>query len=93
MVMNRPEALLVALPRPSTARLKMAPHMTEVQRPQRTSSRADSGTFTIWKAEPVKAGMLTLVEAGAKMAQITSTRATPKITGESWPSIAGMMAS
>ena len=33
--MNRPEAIDVYLPRPSTARLNMAPHITDVQSPQR----------------------------------------------------------
>ena len=35
ITMKRPEAIEVYLPSPSTARLKIAPHITEVQSPQR----------------------------------------------------------
>ena len=47
--MKIPEADSVYLPRPSTARLKMTPHITEVQRPQRTRKRQLSGTWNMAK--------------------------------------------
>ena len=40
-----PEAFAVYLPRPSVARLKIPPHITDVQRPQRKMNTQDNGTF------------------------------------------------
>ena len=73
IIMNAPEARAVAEPSPSTARLKIVPHMTEVQSPQRTRRRAESGTWTIPKPEPVNTGIEVLTPAGTNIA--TSMRA------------------
>ena len=54
----------------------MTPHMTEVQRPQSTNSKAESGTCTIPKPEPVKTGIETLDETGESMAPMTRRIAT-----------------
>ena len=78
--MKIPEAFSVYLPSPSTARLKMPPHMTEVQRPISTSSAALTGTFTSPKpAEPLKTGRLTAT-SGANIAPSVSNRPTEETT-------------
>ena len=76
ITMKMPEAAEVYLPSPSTARLKMPPHITEVHRPQRTSSMMLTGTcampneMSLWKT-----GMLTTALTGQSMAQMTSRQA------------------
>ena len=42
--MKIPEAFAVYLPRPSVERLKIPPHMIDVQRPQRKINTQDNGT-------------------------------------------------
>ena len=49
IVINIPDAAAVYLPKPSTARLNIPPHMTDVQRPQRTINRHFTGTSNIAK--------------------------------------------
>ena len=44
IVMNSPEAVAVYFPSPSVARLKITPHMTEVQIPQRMMNSTFTGT-------------------------------------------------
>ena len=70
--MKMPEAAAVYLPRPSTARLKMAPHMIEVQKPQRIIRPRASGIL--------EALMVTATDSGTKIAAIRSTMATEAIT-------------
>ena len=60
IIMKMPEACSLYLPRPSTARLKMAPHMMEVQIPQTARKMHFIGT-----AEPL---MVMLTLSGRKMA-------------------------
>ena len=49
ITMKRPEATAVYLPRTVTARLKIAPHITDVQRPQRIKNTAFKGICTTLK--------------------------------------------
>ena len=57
MVMNRPEAAAVNLPRPSVARLKITPHMTDVQMPHRMMSSTLTGTSAPWRVILTSSGM------------------------------------
>ena len=45
MHMKMPEPIGTYLPRPSAARLNIAPHMTDVHAPQRTANIIESGTL------------------------------------------------
>ena len=45
IVMKIPDAFAVYFPRPSVARLKIPPHITDVQRPQRKMNTQDNGTL------------------------------------------------
>ena len=69
MVIKRPEAAAVYLPKPSTARLKMPPHITDVQRPQSTINRHFTGTPDVMMkpSETLYAGMLIVRSPGKKM--------------------------
>ena len=70
-----PDAAAVYLPSPSTARLKIAPHMTEVQRPQRMSRRILTGTASMPKdMSDLNTGILT-IDCGRSMALMTSSAA------------------
>ena len=61
--MKIPEALSVYLPRPSTAKLKMPPHMTDVQRPHNTNNAALTGTCAMPKPSvPLNTGRPTTVD-------------------------------
>ena len=66
--MKIPDAEAVYLPRPSVARLKIQAHITLVQSPTRTSSRAQIGTTTILKELPVNTGIETVVSLPRSMA-------------------------
>ena len=69
ITMKIPEAAAVYLPKPSTAKLKIPPHMMEVHKPQRAMNMIPTGTSTIPKEISDKnTGILTLVVAGAKIA-------------------------
>lgn len=71
--MKIPEAAVTYLPSPSTARLKIPPHMTEVQSPMRTRQKALMGTSAKPKERPEvedwKTGMEMGMEVGRKMAR------------------------
>ncbi len=71
-----PEAFSVNLPKPSTARLNIPPHITEVHRPINTKRAALRGTCSnpIKAASPVKTGILTVSEAGENIAARVSTK-------------------
>ena len=66
--MKIPEAASVYLPRPSTERLKMPPHMIDVQRPQAAMKNTFIGT-----ALPL---MVTATLSGRKMAMSSRMMAT-----------------
>src|SRR5574344_169330 len=73
IVIKRPEAAAVYLPSPDVARLKMLPHITEVQRPTKIKNIIPTGT----SAKPndmsdLKTGILTITSVGIKMANSTS---------------------
>ena len=65
-----PDAWAVYLPSPSVARLKIEAHMTDVNKPQSTSSRAVSGTVVevMVPSRMEINGMLTVTLFGVKMA-------------------------
>ena len=66
------------LPRPSTARLKIPPHITEVHKPQSTRNMIFAGTLTIPnEMSDWNTGIITLVSTEVKIAARTNTRATP----------------
>ena len=74
--MKIPLAIAVKRPRPSTARLKIAPHITEVQRPTRRKANVPSGiccqtTFNSPQSTP---GKLTVLALGANIPKSTSRR-------------------
>ena len=76
IIMKMPEAAAVYLPRPSTARLKMPPHITEVHRPQSTKNMMLIGTSTTPnEMSLLNTGIETVVLIGARMA--ISTNASP----------------
>ena len=66
----------VYLPSPSTARLKMPPHITDVQRPHSVRNMTPMGTSIMAKPVPVNTGMRPIVSIGAKMPSSTKTSAT-----------------
>ena len=57
IIMKMPLAAAVYLPRPSVARLNTHDHITEVQRPHSTSSKALRGTVSISNPLPLNTGM------------------------------------
>ena len=68
-------AFSVYLPNPSTARLKIPPHITEVQRPTSTSNIALIGTFTNPNKPSalfLNTGIFTIVSVEDKMAPNTN---------------------
>ena len=74
--MKIPEAWAVYLPRPSTARLKIPPHITEVQRPQSTRNIALAGTSAIEKpSAALYAGIEIRMLAGRRIAMAIRTMA------------------
>ena len=78
MVMKMPEAASVYLPRPSTERLKMPPHMMEVHRPQRAMSTLLVGTGCSLMNERV-----IVLLSGMKMLMMSSRMATAD-TSDNW---------
>ena len=80
--MKIPEPIEVYLPRPSTARLKIVPHITEVQRPQRVKKITPTGTSTIPNPVPVNTGIAPITSVGAKMPTSTKISAS-EATNES----------
>ena len=66
--MKIPDAAFVYLPKPSTARLKILPHIMEVHNPQSTSNNALKGTTVIAKEDPVNTGMRVVTVFGDRMA-------------------------
>ena len=66
--MKIPDAAFVYLPRPSTAKLNILPHIMEVQSPQSTNNNALTGTFVIAKEEPVNTGIKVVTVFGDNMA-------------------------
>ena len=73
--MKIPEACSVYLPRPSTARLKILPHINDVQRPHNTRNSASSGTSRMMNSPLMKPGMVTRTVDGIRIAASTSTMA------------------
>ena len=68
--MKIPEAIAVYLPSPSTARLKIPPHMIDVQSPQSAKNMIPTGTVSIPKpmlAPPLNTGIATVVALGANI--------------------------
>ena len=71
-----PEAASVYLPSPSTARLKIPPHITEVHNPQRIKKATFNGTLAIPNQISLKnTGIPTVVSAGLKIDSNTNTAA------------------
>src|SRR5574344_416737 len=68
IIINKPEAASVYLPRPSTEMLKILDHITEVQSPQRTRRRALNGTTTIENDVPVNMGIEVVTVFGMNIA-------------------------
>ena len=72
--MKIPEAFSVYLPNPSTARLKIPPHMMDVQSPTNARNIALTGTCTspnIPSELFLNTGIFTIESVGANMAEIT----------------------
>ena len=81
MTMKSPEARDVYLPSPSTARLKIAPHITDVHRPQRMKNITPIGIASSEKLSwDVIAGNLTVVESPRMMPRRTNMMATEPTT-------------
>lgn len=59
IIMNIPEPRAVYFPSPSTERLKMHDHITDVHSPQATRSSAATGRWYIATLEPVNTGIST----------------------------------
>ena len=60
--------MVVYLPMPSTAKLKMPPHMMDVHNPQSTKSTTETGTTCKPKLmSALNTGMLTAMSAGKKI--------------------------
>lgn len=76
IVMKRPDALAVYLPRPSVARLKMPPHMTEVHRPQSRRKRHFMGTSPLVMLRNLISGSLKVTDSGRRIAMSTRMMAT-----------------
>src|SRR5574344_1210522 len=79
--MKIPDAVAVYLPSPSTARLKIPPHITEVQRPHNTRNITPMGT----SAKPNEisdwnTGIDTFVSRGPKIPSNTKIRPTVDAT-------------
>ena len=70
-----PEAIAVYLPRPSTAMLKIAPHITEVQRPTSNMAKMPTGTSCVMKviADQSTPGKGTSTSVGAKDSEAAAT--------------------
>ena len=73
IAMKIPEAFSVYLPRPSVARLKMQPHMIEVQRPIRTRNTVKRGTLFTAKEPLLKPIMETPFWGLTNMEMSTNT--------------------
>ncbi|EJX02534.1 hypothetical protein EVA_09363 [gut metagenome] len=73
IVIKIPLAIAVYLPRPSTAMLKIAPHITEVQRPTRRKAKIPTGTscHTIVRLPQSTPGKLTFTSTGANIPNTT----------------------
>ena len=69
MVMNIPLAIAVYFPSPSTARLKMPPHITLVHRPTNTKAKMLTGTSVQIRLRLAQStpGTLVVMDAGANM--------------------------
>ena len=75
--MKIPEAAAVYLPKPSVAKLKIPPHITEVQSPQRVKSITVTGTSARLKdIFLLNTGMFTNKSVGRNIAM--STKSNPK---------------
>ena len=62
IIMKMPDAAAVCLPKPSTARLKIAPHITDVQSPQSIKSSIFTGTSAMPKdISYLNTGIFTIV--------------------------------
>ena len=75
MTIKIPEAAAVYLPNPSVAKLKIPPHITEVQSPQRVKNMTLEGT----SASPkeiflLKTGIFTTTSVGKKIANNTNNK-------------------
>src|SRR5665648_82147 len=75
--MKIPEAAATYLPKPSTARLKIPPHITEVHNPHNTRNMALIGTLAEPNAKPSvvdsNTGIDTVIVVGRKIAKRTNT--------------------
>ena len=69
MTIKIPDAAAVYFPNPSTARLKMPPHITEVHNPQRIRNMTFIGIMTV-SSEPTKELTFTPIDVGKKIAPI-----------------------
>ena len=79
--MKIPEAASVYLPRPSTAKLKIPPHIIEVQRPQSAINMMLIGTCaTPNEISLLNTGILTIVVIGQIKARIMNRIPTPDAT-------------
>ena len=69
IIIKIPEACAVYLPKPSTARLKIPPHIMDVHKPQSTKNRALTGTEAISNPfSTLYPGIETVISFGVKIA-------------------------
>ena len=79
IAMNIPEPRAVYLPKPSTERLKIQDHITDVHSPHSTSSRAASGRLYVAMLLPVNTGMSTVMLFPVIIAPVISSMATKAV--------------
>ena len=82
MVINSPDAVAVYLPKPSVARLKITPHITDVHKPQRMMNNTLAGTSASMKQLWERSGTvrLILLASGMKIATKRNRSATHEVT-------------
>ncbi len=79
--MKIPDAISVYFPKPSTARLKIPPHITEVHSPHRIKNIILIGTETKPKEmSDLNTGMLTFIPSGTKIASVTKIKPNEEAT-------------
>src|SRR5690554_2461671 len=77
IIIKIPDAALVYFPSPSTARLKILPHIIDVHNPQTTSKSALKGTTVNENEDPVNTGIDVVTVFGVSMAAIINIIASP----------------
>ena len=76
IVINAPDAIDVYLPNPSTAILKIPPHITDVHNPTRINAKIPTGTGAVIKVRVAQStpGILTITSEGKNIPSNTNTR-------------------